>query len=77
MEGIVNIEKNQNDIERCIGIVRKYIEIDECLIKQLTLEIMDTSLNIGGDFSDDNIIEITKQYVTVGGVERFLKKSSL
>ncbi len=37
----------------------------------VTNEIMDTCLFIGGDFK--NIIDITKQYVTMGGIRRIKK----
>lgn len=75
MEGIVNIQKNEEDILRCKEIVLKHVELEEHLINLLTIEIMDTALNIGGDFSNNNIEEITLQYVQLGGVERFLKRN--
>lgn len=73
MEGIVNIIKKEEDIKKSLGIVKDIItDLDESLIYELTLEIMDTSLNIGGDFSEENIKNITQQYVELGGVKRFL-----
>ena len=39
----------------------------------VTNEIMDTCLFIGGDFKKENIIDITKQYVTMGGIRRIKK----
>lgn len=72
MEGIINIDKSK-DIERCINIVKEIIneELTKEGIDILTREIMDTSLLIGGDFSDDNIRNLTKQYLETGGIERF------
>lgn len=73
MEGIVNIIKKEEDIKKSLGIVKDIItDLDESLIYELTLEIMDTSLNIGGDFSEENIKNITQQYVELGGIKRFL-----
>ena len=34
---------------------------------------MDTCLFIVGDFKKENIIDITKQYVTMGGIKRIKK----
>ena len=39
----------------------------------VTNEIMDTCLFIGVDFKKENIIDITKQYVTMGGIRRIKK----
>ena len=39
----------------------------------LTNEIMDTCLFIGGDFSEDNIRDITNQYINNDGIKRFKK----
>ena len=58
MEGITEIDKTKY-IDECKEIVRN--------------EIMDTCLFIGGDFKKENIIDITKQYVTMGGIRRIKK----
>ena len=39
----------------------------------LTAEIMDTCLFIGGDFGEENIRNITNQYITSNGIARFKK----
>lgn len=73
MEGIVNITKSNEDINRCLAIVKNHVDnLESNVLKDLTIEIMDTSLNIGGDFSDENIENITLQYVQMGGIDRFL-----
>ena len=58
MEGITEIDKTKY-IDECKEIVRN--------------EIMDTCLLIGGDFKKENIKDITKQYVTMGGIRRIKK----
>ncbi|MFV0393388.1 MAG: hypothetical protein ACK5LC_03180 [Coprobacillaceae bacterium] len=76
MEGIVNIEKTKEDIERCLKIVKEEINIDlsDELTIDLTKDIMDTALFIGGDFSDENIKGIAVQYKETDAIERFLRK---
>ena len=79
MEGITEIDKTKY-IDECKEIVRNEIpedELDEELSDEMltivTNEIMDTCLFIGGDFKKENIIDITKQYVTMGGIRRIKK----
>ncbi len=74
-ERVVNIRKTDEDIKRCSEIVKNVIEQDLSSeqLKELTIQIMDTSLNIGGDYGDGTIEQIAIQYRTSGGVERFLK----
>lgn len=76
MEGIVSIEKTEKDIQRCMQIVKEEIQtsLEEEELRALTIEIMDTALQIGGDFIDDNIKELAIQYQQLGGVERVLRK---
>lgn len=71
MEGIVQLDKTQ-DLERCKGIVKEVLleEVSDEFLTIITNEIMDTCMFIGGDFADDNIREIARQYVVKGGVER-------
>ena len=74
MEGIVNIEKKDEDILRCKKIVATILnELSDEILEAITLEIMDTALFIGGDFSDENIEQLTIQYKDMNGVERFMK----
>lgn len=71
MECITNIDKSDY-IEECKKIVAKEIHEDmsDELLTVVTSEIMDTCLTIGGDFAEDNIINITKQYVASGALNR-------
>ena len=48
-------------------------ELSDEMLTIVTNEIMDTCLFIGGDFKKENIIDITKQYVTMGGIKRIKK----
>lgn len=76
MEGITNIEKTKEDIERCKKIVMTEMDVvmEEAMAIALTKDIMDTALFIGGDFSDDNIKSLAIQYKETGGIERFMRK---
>jgi hypothetical protein len=77
MEGITNIVKTKEEIARCQVIVKDEIDLDmsEDMVIELTKDIMDTALFIGGDFSDENIKEIAKQYQKTGAIDRFIRKS--
>lgn len=77
MEGITNIVKTKEEIARCQVIVKGEIDLDmsEDMVIELTKDIMDTALFIGGDFSDENIKEIAKQYQKTGAIDRFIRKS--
>lgn len=74
MEGITEIDKTKY-IDECKEIVRNEIpeELSDEMLTIVTNEIMDTCLFIGGDFKKENIIDITKQYVTMGGIRRTRK----
>ena len=71
MEGITEIDKTAY-IDECKEIVRNELdeELSDEMLTIVTNEIMDTCLFIGGDFKKENIIDITKQYVTMGGIKR-------
>ena len=45
-------------------------ELSEELLTIVTNEIMDTCLFIGGDFAEDNIRDITRQYLSMGALNR-------
>lgn len=73
MEGITEISKDDY-IEGCLAIVKEMVsdeEFSDELWVALTSEIMDTCLFIGGDFKEQNIRDITNQYLTKGGIARF------
>ena len=75
MEGITEINKDKH-IDNCLKIVKEMVqgeEFSEELWIALTNEIMDTCLFIGGDFSEDNIRNITNQYLNNNGIKRFKK----
>lgn len=74
MEGITEIDKTAY-IDECKEIVRNELdeELSDEMLTIVTNEIMDTCLFIGGDFKKENIIDITKQYVTMGGIKRIKK----
>ena len=75
MEGITEINKDDY-IDNCLKIVKEMIteeDFSDEIWLALTGEIMDTCLFIGGDFKKQNIIDITKQYVTMGGIRRIKK----
>ena len=67
MEGITEINKDDY-IDNCLKIVKEMITEED-----LTGEIMDTCLFIGGDFEEANIRNITNQYINNGGIKRFKK----
>ncbi len=71
MEGITQIDKTQY-FEECKRIVKEEIQemMSEELLTIVTNEIMDTCLFIGGDFAKDNIKDITRQYVSMGALNR-------
>ena len=71
MEGITQIDKTAY-IEECKKIVKEEIKDDmsDELLMIVTNEIMDTCLFIGGDFAEANIRDITRQYVTMGALNR-------
>lgn len=71
MEGITQIDKTKY-LEECKKIVKEEIqeELSEELLTIVTNEIMDTCLFIGGDFAEDNIRDITRQYLSMGALNR-------
>lgn len=75
MEGITEINKDEY-IADCLKIVKEMV-LDENFTDEiwlaLTSEIMDTCLFIGGDFGEDNIRNITNQYINNDGIKRFKK----
>ena len=74
MEGIIDIDKSK-DLDRCKKLIKNMVndELADDMWDLLTMEIMDTSLLIGGDFSNDNIKNLTKQYIDLNGINRFKK----
>ena len=75
MEGITEINK-EDYIDDCVKIVKELV-VDEDFSEEiwytLTAEIMDTCLFIGGDFGEENIRDITKQYIKSNVIVRFKK----
>ena len=71
MEGITHIDKTEY-LEDCKKIVKDEMqeELSEELLTIVTNEIMDTCLFIGGDFAEDNIRDITRQYLSMGALNR-------
>ena len=69
MEGITQIDKTEY-LEDCKKIVKDEMqeELSEELLTIVTNEIMDTCLFIGGDFAEDNIRDITRQYLSMGAL---------
>lgn len=66
MDHITDIDKDAY-IDRCKEIVKESIALENIILDDddlttLTKEIMDTSLMMGGDYSDENIRFITIQY---------------
>lgn len=75
MDHVVEIDK-KNYIDDCKEVVKDTLSLKEIVLSDheltiLTEEIMDTSLMIGGDFSDDNIRAITVQYIDSNFLPRF------
>lgn len=76
MEHVTDINKKKY-IDSCKEIVKTTIALENIVLSDheltiLTEEIMDTSLMIGGDFSNENIRAITVQYVRNDFLPRFL-----
>lgn len=71
MEGITQIDKTEY-IEECKKILKEEIQEDmsDELLTIVTNEIMDTCLFIGGDFAEANVRDITRQYVSMGALNR-------
>lgn len=71
MECIVQLDKTK-DFERCKKIVKEMIdeEMSDELLTIVTNEIMDTCMFIGGDFLEDTVRDITRQYIEMDGIRR-------
>lgn len=75
MEHVTDINK-KNYIDGCKEIVRttialEKIELTDHELTILTEEIMDTSLMMGGDYSNENIRAVAVQYVRSNFLPRF------
>lgn len=65
-------------LERCKKIVKRSMDLEKITLTDeeltiLTQEIMDTSLSMGGDLSDENIRRITIDYILSDFLPRFKK----
>lgn len=77
MEHVTDIDK-KDYIEQCKEIVKttialENIELSDHELTLLTEEIMDTSLIMGGDYSDEHIRSVTLQYIQSDFLPRFQK----
>ena len=75
MEGIVEINKDDY-IDQCLKIVKEMVTTEDFsdeIWLALTSEIMDTCVQIGGDYNEDSIRFITQQYLDNKGIHRFKK----
>lgn len=75
MEHVTDINK-QPYLESSKEVVKTTIDLENIVLSDheltiLTEEIMDTSLMIGGDYSQENIQAITKQYIQSDFLPRF------
>lgn len=75
MEHVTDIDK-QKHIERCKKVVNKVmseheIELLDHDLTLLTEQIMDTSLMMGGDYCDEHIASVAKQYIDNDFLKRF------
>lgn len=80
MEHVTDIDKKAY-IDDCKEIVKTTIALENIILSDheltiLTEEIMDTSLMIGGDYSQENIRAIVVQYVRSDFLPRFKKAHS-
>ena len=80
MEHVTDIDKNAY-IDDCKEIVKTTIALENIILSDneltiLTEEIMDTSLMIGGDYSQENIRAIAVPYVRRDFLPRFKKAHS-
>lgn len=76
MEHVTDIDKREH-IDRCKDIVKQTIalekiELSDENLTELTKEIMDTSLMMGGDYADEAIRAVTLQYIKNQFLPRFL-----
>ncbi|MEG0366132.1 MAG: hypothetical protein RR585_04815 [Coprobacillus sp.] len=75
MEHVTDIDK-KDYIDACKVVVKtmissEKIELTEHELTLLTEEIMDTSLMMGGDYSEQHIKEVTQQYIQSHFLPRF------
>lgn len=75
MEHITDIDKKEY-IDDCKAIVKRAITLENIELTDhelilLTTEIMDTSLMMGGDYSQQQIEEVTLQYIQSHFLARF------
>lgn len=75
MEHVTDIDK-KGYIDDCKEIVKTTIALENIVLSDheltiLTEEIMDTSLMMGGDYSQENIRAVTLQYVRSNFLPRF------
>lgn len=75
MEHITDIDK-KDYIDDCKAVVKsaialENIELTDHELVLLTEEIMDTSLMMGGDYSQQHIQEVTLQYIQSQFLSRF------
>lgn len=75
MDHITDIDKEPH-LDRCKAIVKQSIALENIVLSDedltiLTKEIMDTSLMMGGDYSNENIRAITIQYIMSDFYPRF------
>ena len=75
MEHVTAIPKAE-DFERCLKIVTETMKVDgkhlsDLELKLLTQDVMDTSVMIGGDYSNECIREILLDYIHEDFYERF------
>ena len=64
---------NVLDSSRKRDVVEKRTCSDDEIWLALTSEIMDTCVQIGGDYNEDSIRFITQQYLDNKGIHRFKK----
>lgn len=77
MEHVTAIPKEE-DFERCLKLVTETMKVDgqhltALELKLLTQDVMDTSVSIGGDYSNECIREILLDYIQEGFYPRFRK----
>ena len=77
MEHVTAIPRGK-DFERCFKIVEETMKVDgqhltDKELELLTKDVMDTSVMIGGDYSNDCIREILLDYIQSGFYPRFKK----
>lgn len=69
---------SEDDFERCLKIITDTMKIDgkkmsEKALKILTKDVMDTSVMVGGDYSNECIRDILLNYIKEDFYPRFLR----